>query len=328
MAKQGEEAEELELGTSEIEAQDLDETEGADAAADGEEEEDLTWMQDGEPDPSEVVDGEVDGAAVNTVPEIKHIAIKQKLKGKLKDEKAENETLKARILELEAGGGQTAPAALEKPVRPRRDAFENDAAYEDALDIYDEDLIQFIPKVATVKADDTAKLQARYDTVQTAVDSHLDRAAKLIDKHSIDPDVYHAAQNNVKQIIGLIKPGGEEHIFNEYVERLGEGSEKVMFHIGNNKKQLNEFERLFRSDPSGLSAAMFLAEKKREIAGLKNTSSRAPKPAANLKGGEVPKVNATAAEKKYKAAHKKGQNQEAFNIKRQAKAAGVDVSSW
>ncbi len=331
MAKnQGEEVEELDQDAIATEDEGQDQADDAgDQSDDGAEEEDTTWMQDEEPDSSEDDDDEqADGTGPKGVPVDKHIAIKQKLKGKLKGEKEENAKLKERIKELEEGGSKPVDTTLTKPVRPRRDAFESDADYEDAMDVHEEKLAQFIPKVAATEADSAEKLQQRVKVVTDAVEGHVDRAAKLIEKHSIDPDVYSSAQDSVKQIIGSVKPGGEDHIFNEFIERLGEGSEKVMFYVGKNKKQLNEFERLFRSDPSGLSAAMFLAEKRNEIAGAKNLSSRSPKPSAKLRGGEAVKASESALKKKYDEAHKKGNNQEAFNIKRQAKGAKIDTSGW
>lgn len=330
MAKiQGEEVEEIETPVEESEEEETPVVEGEETTDEETEEEDLSWMEDEQPDSSEDDDDETaDGTGAKGVPVDKHIAIKQKLKGKLKGEKEENEKLKARIKELEEGTQKPVDQSLSKPVRPRRDAFESDADYDDALDVYDDELIQFIPKSAATEANTAEQLQQRVKVVTDAVDGHIDRAAQLIEKHSIDPDVYSSAQDSVKQIIGSVKPGGEEHIFNEFIERLGEGSEKVMFYVGKNKKQLNEFERLFRSDPSGLSAAMFLAEKRNEISGAKHLSSRSPKPSAKLKGGEAVKASESALKKKYQDAHKKGNNQAAFDIKRQAKGAKIDTSGW
>lgn len=332
MAKnQGEEVEELDQDAIATEDEGQDQADDAgDQSDDGAEEEDTTWMQDEETDSSEDDDDEqADGTGPKGVPVDKHILMKQKLKKKLLGKDDENVKLKERIKELEEGGAQKKVALdLSKPVRPRRNTFKSDDDYEDAMDEHEEKLAQFIPKVAATEANTAEQLQRRVKVVTDAVDGHIDRAAKLIEKHSIDPDVYSSAQDSVKQIIGSVKPGGEDHIFNEFIERLGEGSEKVMFYVGKNKKQLNEFERLFRSDPSGLSAAMFLAEKRNEIAGAKNLSSRSPKPSAKLRGGEAVKASESALKKKYDEAHKKGNNQEAFNIKRQAKGAKIDTSGW
>ena len=42
----------------------------------------------------------------------------------------------------------------------------------------------------------------------------------------------------------------------------------------------------------------------------------------------APNANGAALKRKYDAAHSKGGGQEAYNIKKEARAAGVDVKSW
>lgn len=328
-----------------VEEQEL-EQEQTDQVTEEDDDDDLSWMQEEEPDSSEEGeagdddDDDDDDAKdeAGKVPVEKHIKIKQKLKGKLSKKDEENEQLKARIVELEAGKSEVPTAdAPEKPKRPRRADFETDDAYDDALDEYDEKLINYIPQSLQSKTEREEQAKAQVDEVKKAEEAHLDRAAKLIEKHGIDPDVYKGAQDNVKKIITDILPknvpaenrqGAAEFVFNQFISMVGEGSEKTFFYVGKNKSASNEFERLMRSDPTGLKAAFYLGSVNTEIAGKKNLNSRASKPASRLKGGGKLPANEANLRKQYQTAHKAEKGQKAYELKQKAKKAGIDVSAW
>jgi len=320
----------------------VEEQDQANLGAD-EEDEDLSWLQDEEPDSSEggdqdESDDDDPDSSEDGVSVIKHIKIKEKLKGKLSAEKEENEKLKARITELESAE-QKAPVAqsLDKPKRPKRSEFSDDDAYDDAMEEYDEKLISFIPQAAASQADQEEQRKAQVQEVKDAAEAHLDRAAKLIEKHGIDPDVYKGAQDAVKKIITAVLPKNVpadkrvqagEYVFNQFISMVGEGSEKTIFYIGKNKSASNEFERLMRSDPTGLKAAFYLGSVNTDIAGKTNLTSRASKPTSKLKGGGQRPANETNLRKQYQAAHKAQDGQKSYNLKQKAKKAGIDVSAW
>jgi len=309
-----------------------------------EEDDDLSWLQDEEPDSSEDGDDDGDddddddaGGKSGGVPVDKHIKIKQKLKGKLSEEKEENEKLKARIAELETAKKEPAARTLEKPKRPKRSEFDSDDDYDEAMEEYDEKLISFIPQAAASRAEQEEHKKAQVQEVKDAAEAHLDRAAKLIEKHGIDPDTYKSAQDNVKKIITAILPKtvpadkrnqAGEYVFNQFISMVGEGSEKTIFYIGKNKSASNEFERLMRSDPTGLKAAFYLGSVNTDIAGKKNLTSRASKPTSKLKGGGQLPANEASLKKQYQAAHKAQDGQKSYNLKQKAKKAGIDVSAW
>jgi hypothetical protein len=109
---------------------------------------------------------------------------------------------------------------------------------------------------------------------------------------------------------------------------LGEGSEKVNYYLGRNKAALAKFQNLLMTDKTGIQAAVFLGQEKQRLTKITKPRSNAPKPATEIRGDEIVTGAAGRYKKKYYAAHKKGDTQSAYNAKKEARAAGVDVSKW
>jgi hypothetical protein len=109
---------------------------------------------------------------------------------------------------------------------------------------------------------------------------------------------------------------------------LGEGSEKVLYFLGNNKNALNELKSSLVDDKSGMRLAIYLGQQKERLTTPRKKMSRAPAPGTVLKGDGGGGLKASAAKKKYDAAHKSGKSQDAYTLKKQARAAGIDVSKW
>jgi hypothetical protein len=251
-----------------------------------------------------------------------HIGIKNKLKGKISERDEEIEKLKAEVTALKS---TPEPKVLK---RPKEDDFETDEEYEAAKEQYEEaatrqrfDRIEFQKK--------QSEFQQKYkEIVDAAVNSHYERADKLIAKSGIKPDVYKKADENLRLAIDTILPQQGDTIVDQIISLVGEGSEKVLYFLGNNKAALNEFKSLWIDDKTGIKAAIYLGEQKQRLTNPNKRTTRAPSPSPNLKGDDVAGSNGTAMKKAYIKAHKSGKNQEAYNAKKAARAAGVDVSTW
>ena len=115
-------------------------------------------------------------------------------------------------------------------------------------------------------------------------------------------------------------------VIDSMISRLGEGSEKVIYHLGVNATALREFEGELRADPTGIRAAMYLAEKKALFNSKPAVKPKpVPKPDVPLQG-KAPKVSTHKAE--YLRAEKAGDYQRASAARKAAKAAGENIDSW
>jgi len=317
----------------------LDDLEEEDDANDDLEDEDLELDEDGNPiekplEPwqeleSEEGDDEDDDDDKGGVPVKTHIAMKQKLKGKLSDVNEELEALKAENEALKAGTFKTQTTEQEaKLVRPKLEDFDTEADFQAAVDEYEdkkaEARYQRLERVKEMK-DQQRKARERLDN---AVDNHFDRAAKLVEKAGIDPNIYKKTDLSVREAIESVRAKEGDFITDQLISMLGEGSEKVMYFLGRNKSQLDKVKSLLIDDPSGMSLAIYLGRQKERLTNPKKPKSRAHKPAPNPKGEKGLAKGARGLKRKYDKAHKEGNTQEAYNLKKQARASGVDVSGW
>lgn len=258
------------------------------------------------------------------VPVAAHIKMKQKLKGKLRDSDSEIERLKAENEKLKSS---TATPEITVPKRPKLDDFDTDEEYDAAATKYEKDNAQAI--YAAIQKEESSKSSQRkfVERVQSSVDGHYDRAAKLVEKHGINPEVYRQATETVQEAIETVVPGMKA--FDLFVDLIGEGSEKTVFAVGRNKTKLSLLKEKLHDDRSGLKAAFYLGQETARLNGIKNKSSSAPAPAAQLKGDAKPESASTKAlKKKYDEAHSKGRSGEAYKLKKQARLAGADTKSW
>ncbi|GAF78397.1 unnamed protein product [marine sediment metagenome] len=275
------------------------------------------WMTEGDQKP--------DGVPVST-----HIRMKQKLKGRITDKDEELERLKAENLTLKAGTVLPAPVKVERPERPREEAFDTIAEYNTALDAYEDTILDIrLNRDSQARDIKTATNVAKED-LSKAVDSHYTRASKLILDSGISTEVYQEADTKVRQAIEAVKPGMGEVITDQIISVVGEGSEKILYFLGRNKNALNEFTNLLATDSSGLKASIFLGQQREKLLNTTKRTSKAPTPGVDLSSEADADTSSKSMSflKKRKAAIKKGNLQAAYNAKKEAKAAGVDVSKW
>ncbi|MCP4144703.1 MAG: hypothetical protein GY752_05400, partial [bacterium] len=116
-------------------------------------------------------------------------------------------------------------------------------------------------------------------------------------------------------------------IVDQFIKGMGEGSEKVLYHLGRNKAALAELQDIIRTDKSGIKAAVFLGKKLEQLTNPTRRKTKAPSPAPRANGESGGKI-AEASKRKYDEAHKKKDGSTAFKLKREAKKAGIDTSKW
>ena len=187
-----------------------------------------------------------------------------------------------------------------------------------------------IQQVGNKQRQQETSVAAARDVLTESVDGHYSRADKLIEEFSISPEVYKQADLNVRRAAEAIAPERGDAIIDHMISVMGEGSEKVLYYIGNpkNKAALNEFQSLMTQDPSGLKAAVYLGKQQAKLTNPSKATTNAPPPASRANGDESSSAKGGPAKKQYEAAHKKGNAQAAYNAKAAARKAGVDTSKW
>jgi len=118
-------------------------------------------------------------------------------------------------------------------------------------------------------------------------------------------------------------PDAGDALVDAFISKVGDGSERVFYNLGINKTNLGKFRETLVNDPTGLDAAIYLGGLNKTLNKTVKRKSSAPAPADGKSD-----VKGKAYKKKYDAAHEKNNPQAAYNAKKAAREAGVDVSDW
>ena len=274
------------------------------------------WMEE------EVGEQDLDDPS-KQVPVGKFVGLKKKLKGQISDRNEEIEKLKAENEAL-----KLKPKEEMVLVRPKRDDFEGDEEFDEALDTYNQSRTTEAINRTRLEDQQKSEQQQAQAGLTEAVDSHYERAETLIEKSGIKPEIYQAADATVRQAVEAISPTLGDVIVNQVISILGEGSEKVLYYLGRNNAALAKFQSLLISDKSGMKAAVYLGQEKQRLTNPIKRRSNAPDPVTNIKDGVPLTGVAGKLKKKYDAAHGKKDLQSAYDAKKAARVAGVDVSNW
>lgn len=311
---EGEEAQ-AEVSTDSPAKVDGEETEGGEASEDD-------WLKSDSEDEL--------GSERENIPVAPLLEARKKLRGKLRaaneeitERDSENERLRAEIEQLKAGKSQPA-AQVQDIKRPDRLDYDTDEDMHAAEDAYfDAKLAQRMDHIG--QSNDASNTQKRLDDDRSvAVDAHYTRAAKIAADNNISDEVYQAADLRVRQVIESVAPDFGDMITEEWISKLGPGSEQVFYFIGRNREAQKKLGDLLSEDNSGFKAFGYLSELKATKTSARNISSNAPKPPTRLKGsGSSP--GEKAAKKDYDAA--KTPNDK-YHAKKAAKAAGHNVTNW
>lgn len=260
-----------------------------------------------------------------TVPVGKFVSVKKALRGKLSDSQDEVERL---TKENEALRGTTTKAAPAPVKRPTRVGYASDGDYDDAMDNYYDSRTTETVRRASQQEEEVRKHNQAQEATTEAVDSHYDRAATLIESSGIKPEIFKQADTSVRAAVDSILPKSGDIVVDQLISVLGEGSEKVLYFLGRNPAALNKFQSLLASDKSGMKAAIYLGQEKQRLTNPRKGKTQAPAPAAQAHGDVQTSVQGTAFKKRYDSAHKTNNTQAAYNAKKEARAAGVDVAAW
>jgi hypothetical protein len=245
--------------------------------------------------------------------------MRRKLQAKLGEKDEELDRLKQEVQALKQG---TQRPAQEAGKVPTLDGYDYDEAkYAAAMQAW------VISQVSNVtKAQETQVRQSQHQhALQNQVENHYQRAAKLVKDRTIDPDLYRAADESFRKAIEFALPGNGDLVADQLIARLGDGSEKVTFYLGRNATERDVLKAKLMEDPSGISAAIHLGGLLKKVSSPVQKTTKAPAPAARAEGRESASSNAANFKRKYEKAK---DTQTRFDIRREAKRAGLDTSKW
>lgn len=248
-------------------------------------------------------------------------AAKRKLRAKL--EKQHNEELERVKAALEAlKRGVTQPAVQSTATVPTLEQCDYDEGkYAAAMTAWVRSQVQGATQASEAQAQQAQQIKE----LEESVEAHYKRAADLVTKHNIDPDLYRSADENFRKTVERVFPGKGELIADQMLARLGDGSEKVAYQLGRNNQKREVFESKLRQDPSGLTASIYLGTLLTEVNLPAAKKTRAPAPAARANGGQGVVSDEVNLKKKYQAEQ---DVQKRFDIRMQAKRNGIDVKNW
>lgn len=282
------------------------------AEEEAEPEEAEAWLVDDEQASSEDQPKSFSGS------DIKAARMKERVKAEKRYER-EIDELKAQLEAMKQ------PQSQSPKTPPRLADYDYDEEkFQQAMVEWTDSRIQ--TQLSTVNNSQNQQRQA--EAKMNAVNAHYERAAELVQKHGIKPELYKQTDAEFRDAIESIHPNKGDLVADELIANLGEGSEKVVFHITKNKAKLAEFKNKLAEDPSGLKAAMYLGQQLVSATRPVNIKSKAPKPAASHKGDQGTADQSRGLRDKYLKAHKEGDQQAAFEARRAARQAGVDISKW
>lgn len=255
-------------------------------------------------------------------------AAKAKLRAKLEAKhQSEVEQLRAQLEEARRNTVAPQPSA-----RPKREDFydqdDPDEAFAEALT--DWKLNDRLAKQhnESQQYEFQRKQLEVQQSIESGVDQHYERAATLASASGISPELYQSADHRVRSAVEGVFPGGGEQVTNALIASLGEGSEKVFYKLGVSPKCLTELTSKLAADPSGLQASIYLGRLSAELAAPLRNKSNTPAPATTVQGDANTTDIGKSLQKKYAEAHKRGDTQAAFDIRREARAKNINVKSW
>ena len=262
------------------------------------------------------------------VPTSTHIHMKQKLKGRISEKDSKIEVLEAEVAALKKGSAK--PNDVNGPVRPRMIDFNSEEAYLAAVETYEEKREDArYTRLEQGRETKNRQHQVR-EKISQAIDEHYNRAGQLIADSGIDADVYKQADVVVREAVEAIRPNQGDTIVDQLIALTGEGSEKVFYFFGKNKAALAEVKSRLAEDPSGMKAALYIGQQKERLLNPKRRTTKAPAPGPNPNGDVSVQGSKkiTALKKRYLKAHKTGDMQTAYNLKKEARKLGAKIAEW
>lgn len=258
---------------------------------------------------------------------------RKRLKAKLNEKDDELESMREELERLRAGKTEQ-PATNQLPPRPKREDFDyDDDAYDAAVDDWNDKKLDARLSTHTQKSVENqqqeAQQKAHNQRMESNLNGHYSRVDKLVGSGKVSQDSYDAAETNVRNAMERIHLGAGDKVSDNLINTLnniGEGSEKVMYQLGVNPSKLAELESKIAADPSGFTAVAYLGALQAKVSEPTRRRSQAPKPGSKVEGESGASGKAGSMQKAY---NKAGDDiQSRINLKRQAKAQGIDTSNW
>lgn len=346
-------AEEAALSESDLaDTEELDgESDQLDAEDDqtSEEGEELDEEQEDEPDGKS--DGESDGEELESwmkgsdrsVPLTEHIELRQKLKHQRNEamqqtSELENEVkeLREQIAQLKQGGQPSQAQQQSAPTAPNPKDFESEYGdidfekFNQANAKYLQDMIDYRLESKNADSSQSMQEQEKQQQLESVVNEHYQRAESLVKSGVVSAERFAEADHKIVEAFDSRAQGNGRQLADyliQYVGMVSDNPEKLWFKLGVDSALLNDVIEDFQNDQTGNKGIAHLSKIDKQISKPSNIRSKAPAPAKEVKGNASVKSSSALA-KRYKAAHKKGNTQEAFNVRREAKQNGIDVSNW
>lgn len=268
--------------------------------------------------------------STQAVPLAKHVELKHKLKARLSEKDDEVAQLKAELEQLRAGGVMNQQHQPLPMTFPKLSDFDYDEdKYAEAVNKYNSDF--FEAKFNSHNSNAQAKQQQELvnKQKQAALEQHYERAESLVKANKMSAETYSNAELNFRQGLHQVTGNGDQ-VADEIIARLGDGSAKVIAHLGVNGSAMANLKDMLQSDPTGLKAAVYLGQLQEKFSGIAgNKLSKAPAPDSEVKAS-APTGSATLdnMRKAYQAASRTGDVQKAFDLRRKAKASGFNTNNW
>ena len=318
---QPDEVVEEEVQDEETEVEEIDSADDDESTEESESQEVPAWMKS-----EEQTSQDGDQVPVKT-----HVAMKHKLKARAKEAENELEELRRQVEQLRstpASGVQ--PPPVTAPIsRPKLVDFDyDDDKYNEALDDWIESKMTEKLSSFQTKNRETEQQTQQQQRLESSVNQHYERAAKLVEDGLLTAEEYHDSDSMVRRRLDTVTSGNGDTVTDTLLSVLGEGSEKVIVALSRNPSYMMELERELNDDKTGSKALVYLGSLKNQFNSTNNRVSRTPRPAKKIKGDASTSSSEKGAKKAYLAAHKKGDRQAAFDIKRKAKQDGLNVREW
>ena len=261
--------------------------------------------------------------------------LRRKLKAKNDEKDDEIAQLRADIDAMKNGiSTNSAPqVSVQSIARPKLEDFDYDEdKYNESLDEYYISRMSQQNNQTQVNAQQEQAQQAAKQSQQKKLDSHYEQVSDLITSNTLTAEMYQNSEIVLRKSLDNVSKGNGDSLTDTIIAQLaslGDGGAKVITHLGRNATNRNRLVAALADDPTGLTMMGILGELKATLtsAPAKKISS-APTPSAKLSGGEPSGDSSAKLTRKYKEAHKRGDAQAAFNLKQEAKAAGIQTRNW
>jgi hypothetical protein len=250
--------------------------------------------------------------------------MRKKWKAKLEDQKEESESV---IAQLMAENERLKNGAQQQKVMPMptlESCDYDEAKLADEMHKYFSQQTASQIQQAQLASQQQEAQAAQQKEHESRMNSHYERVARLAKDSGIEPETYRAGELAVRKAVKSVPNFSQGNLADTAVDtmisKLGEGSEKLMYYLGRNSEARDKFRMALVNDPTGIEAGILLGEMKASISQptKRRTSAKPPAKSARGEGGNV-----SSWQRKYDKAKS---TQERFDIRREAKRAGVKIN--